>query len=266
MAFAWYCCARPCTLPWSSIEPATIRSTFVTIFILWHTIAIANAVVICIESFGEEYAARPKGADVVHTVSGGFIGRVFYFRRERATRTSKAAFLVFLGLLTTWITGSSTVTVTSGFQFDESSSPVQIAILSLTTNTTDIDSEVLLDRLDQANMVVRLEKLLGSPWGYVPQPNFFIPLPVESFGPASRVIYETDIVSFHYTCRWRAPDKFSDEVFTLDNEEWSGNIYTNATSAITNLSFASKPVQLLVSFSDHSLLCRKWFQHRSTAA
>lgn len=229
-ALAWYCYSSPRLLPWFDFEPTTVRSGFITIFTLWHTVAIACAFNICADSFSREWAARDQMTDVVSVATSGIIDRAYYFTQTRATKTFKVAFLAFLGLLVFRTIGSSAITVASGVQFDKSLPIGLISTSSLTPNSTDITNAAFTERLIQADMVVRLERLFGAPWGYVPQPNLLIPLPIEELNLTTRVTYETDVVSFHYDCQWRAPDSYSANKVTFGNGTWTGDVNTNATS------------------------------------
>lgn len=225
-AFAWYC-YHPRQLPESlRFEDATIKSGFVAIFTVWHTVAVTCAFNICAEAFSREWRAKPgQETDAVSTVTSGFIGRTLYFFRTRATRTYQVAFLVFLGLLLIRTTGPSAITVSSGVIFSQKLPIGLISTTSITQNLTDLESENFFPRLVQAQNIVRLEQLFGVPWGYVPEPNWVIPLPNKDvMQSVNKVAYNTDLAYFNHTCHWQAPSVSpGHDVRTvmLGNETWS---------------------------------------------
>jgi hypothetical protein len=230
-ALAWYCYSRPRILPghafFDYFDNGTVKSGFIVLFNLWHNIAIACAIVTCANSFSREWAAREE-TDEVSTVTSGIIDRVFYSFKRRATKTFRTAFMIFLGLVIMRMIGSSIATATDGVP---SVRPLHISIFTpnLTTDSTDTSDPTFAIRLIQANMIVRLEQLLGSPWGYVPESNWLISLPTENLAMTSQVDYESDFVRFQYACQWQAPDSFSGDTVTVGNTTWSGRFFTNAT-------------------------------------
>ncbi len=151
---------------------------------------------------------------------------LFFFRGDdRVTGTYRVAFLASLGLLLVRTIGSSAITVSSGVEFPQNLPVGLISTGSITQNLTNLESQNFFSRLAQANMVVRLEQLVGVPWGYEPEPNWLILLPSEdTLQSISKVTYTTDLVNFHHTCHWRAPGVSREGgtvIFKLNNESWS---------------------------------------------
>ncbi|KXN86062.1 Ubiquinone biosynthesis protein coq9, mitochondrial [Leucoagaricus sp. SymC.cos] len=171
----------------------TVRGGFVTFFNFWHTVAIASAITIRTESLSREWAAPPARTDVVSTVTRGTINRIFYSFTARAARTFKAASLIFLAFLVMCMTGSSTVTATDGVQSDETLPTGIISTSSITLDFTAKDNLNFAVQLEQACMIVWLERLLGEPWSYVPQPNWLIFLPIDDLNVTSHLEYYTDL-------------------------------------------------------------------------
>lgn len=226
--FAWYCYTHSLQLPgFESLgfQDTTIKSGFVAIFSVWHTIAVTCAFSICAEAFSREWAAKPgRETDSVSTVTSGFIARTSYFFQPRATKTYQAAFLVFLGLLLMRTTGPSAITISSGVEFSRDLPIGLISPASITQDLAHLESENFFTRLVQARGVVVLEQLAGIPWGYVPQPNWLIPLPDKgAMQSINRVTYNTDLVSFKHTCQWQAPSVSPGHdvrAITFQNETW----------------------------------------------
>ncbi|KAF9443830.1 hypothetical protein P691DRAFT_840564 [Macrolepiota fuliginosa MF-IS2] len=209
----------------------------IAIFTFWHTVAVACALTICYDTFSREWAACPdEKTDKVSTVTSGVGDRVRYSFQGRATKSFRTAFLAFIGLTILHTMGLSTITVTSGIQLEENLHIGLISTSSITPNSTNSNTLDFQVQLAQANMVVRLEQLLRSPWGYVPQPNWLIPLPAEGLGPATTVEYETDLAEFHYTCQWQAPESFSQSSIVVGGQTWGGGFQSNASSVIDDLS------------------------------
>lgn len=233
---AWYCYSRPLPLPrYINVGLNTAKSGFIVVFTVWHTIACACAWYIGAESFSMEWAARPEEpTDSVSTVTSGIVDYLVYFPRSRATGTFKAAFFAFIGLMALRATGSSTITATDGIETVDPLPIGRIATSSITPNTINLGDSIFASRLAQTYMVVRLEQLLGAPWGYVPESNWLIPLPAEQLNMASTLEYETDLVRFHYTCRWHAPttDTVFDSTLIIGDERWTGNFVANATASM----------------------------------
>lgn len=227
-ALAWYCNTRPRKLPEPlGFQEETIKSGIIAIFSVWHTIAVMCAFSICAEAFSREWAAKPgQETDAVSTVTSSFISRTLYFFQSRATKTYQVAFIVFLGLLLMRMTGPSAITVSSGIEVSQKLPIGIISTASITRNLVgDLESEEFFMRLVQVRGVVRLEQLVGVPWGYVPEPNWVIPLPdKDTMQSISRVTYNTDLISFHHTCHWEAPSILPGHdmrMVTFANESWS---------------------------------------------
>ncbi|KAF5359613.1 hypothetical protein D9756_003507 [Leucocoprinus leucothites] len=224
-ALAWYCFRRPRLLPsYVDLDLRTVKSGFITIFNIWHTVAIACAIAICAETFSKEWSARPDQTDAVSTVTSGITDRIYYSFTRRATRTFRAAFLIFLGLIVMRITGSSAVTATDEVPVQATLPISLISTPSLTSDNTNTNNSAFALRLTTANMIVRLEQLLEAPWGYVIQPNWLIPLPTEDLNKTSQVDYGTDLAKFNYTCRWQVPDNIYENTVIIGNETWTSTV------------------------------------------
>ncbi len=248
VALAWYCYARPRQLPESlGFRDTTVKSGFIVVFSIWHTIAVTSAFNICADTFSREWAARPgQDTDVVSTITTGFIDHVSYSFRSggRATKTYRTAFFSFLGLLLMRTIGPSAITVSSGIEFSQELSVGLISATSLTQNLTDLESQNSFSRLAQASMVVRLEQLIGVPWGYKPQLNWLIPLPNEDvLQSISKVVYTTDLVYFNHTCNWQAPSISrgnGEVIFKINNESWSWRFLRTPSQETLNESRTSR--------------------------
>ncbi|KAF9450053.1 hypothetical protein P691DRAFT_726742 [Macrolepiota fuliginosa MF-IS2] len=219
---AFYCWWSPRRLPYVDVKPMSIKSAFQTIFNLWHNIAIALAGGICAEAFSKEWAAHQDSpTDTVSKVTSGMIDRIVYFFKSRATRTYRTAFLASLILILMHITSSSTITVSSGVEFREGMPIGLLSDVDLSADLAVPNVQGFVERLTRAGIVVRLEKLGGSPWGLSPEPNWLIPLPSAIENTTGLVYYNTDLARFQHDCNWRAPDSVNDTTYLIDGQEWS---------------------------------------------
>ncbi|KAF5359475.1 hypothetical protein D9756_003551 [Leucocoprinus leucothites] len=236
LALEWYCYTRPRALPDFYLvhyfQLATLKSGFISLFNFWHTVAVACATEICYEAFSKEWDARrveKERTDRVSKVTGGVFDRACYFFERRATKTYRAGFIIFLGLLLMGMTGPSAVTVIDGVETETWLEIGLITTQNLTPDSANPNNPIFLIRLAEANMVVKLEQVLDAPWGYVPSPNWLIPLPVENLDRAKRVTYTSDVASFNYSCRWQSPDSIVGNTVTVENNQWSGNFVANSS-------------------------------------
>jgi hypothetical protein len=228
IALVWYCYSLPLPLPTYTnlLEFKTVKSGVIVIFNLWHKIATAIAAEICFEAFSREWRAgknKDDPTDEVSKVTSGLLNRAKYASKFRsASKTYITAFVLSLGLALIGMIGSSAIVATDGIQSPQHLDIGIINTPSLAPNTTNMDNLAFRVRLSEANMIVRLERLAGEPWGYVPQPNYLIPLPAEPLNDTTQVKYESDVVHFSYQCHWQAPDNFVNSTMTIGNETWTG--------------------------------------------
>ncbi|XP_006462916.1 hypothetical protein AGABI2DRAFT_193977 [Agaricus bisporus var. bisporus H97] len=230
-ALSWYCYVHPRLLPWlnMSVEDTTIRSGFTALFSLWQSAAVALALEICSVVFTREKATRNDPGTTVtdnwHSVITKSVSDFIH-----SGNIFKVALLAYPTLIILRIVGNSAITVSDGVGSERSLPIGLISTFSLTTDSTDIRSQAFLERRLQSNMIVRLEQLYKSPWGFVAPPNLLIPLPTEELNLTSKVIYESDVLSFHHDCQWQAPDNYSDNAVTVENRTWAARIGSNATA------------------------------------
>jgi hypothetical protein len=226
-ALAWFCYVHPRLLPWFdlSIDDTTIRSGLTAIFSLWQTTAVEGVLYIC--------TALPSGMRAAPDDSEptDLIAIVMRFASDviRSSKTVKIALLAYPVLILFRIVGNSTITVSDGVGSERPLPIGSISTFSLTPDSTDIASQAFIERMVQTDMIVRLEQVYGQAWGYVSQPNFLIPLPAQELNTTTKVVYETDVVSFHHDCQWKAPDNYSGNTITVGNNTWTARINSNAT-------------------------------------
>jgi hypothetical protein len=228
IALAWSCYAHPLVLPWSdmNIGETNVRSGLTAIFSLWQTFAVGCVLDICSGLINSRESAMPsdsRQSDLVSKI------RWFVCDIVRSSATIKVALLAYPVLVFLQIVGNSTITVADGGIYEQPLPIGSIVTFSLDLDSTDVTNQAVLETMVETDMIVRLEQLYGRAWGYVLEPNFLIPLPTEDI-QASQVIYETDVVSFHYDCHWRAPDSYTGNTVTIGNSTWTARISLNATS------------------------------------
>ncbi|KXN93041.1 hypothetical protein AN958_10110 [Leucoagaricus sp. SymC.cos] len=165
------------------------------------------------------------------------LDRIVYFFQSRATHTFKAAFSVLLGLMVLRVAGSSAITITG------TTRPGRLNVSDITAppiNGDNFDDRSLFSvKLNEAVLITRLEQVHGIFSGWQPEPNWFIPLPytLEPNIETTATSYETDVVSFNYSCHWEAPSDISDDGMIIGNETWLDFFVQNSLwSGVVNTS------------------------------
>jgi hypothetical protein len=227
-ALAWLCYAHPRLLPWFNlnIDDTTIRSGLTAIFSLWQTAAVEGVLYICTALPSKMRAERDESEPTDP------IAVVLRFASDmiHSSKTVKIALLSYPVLILFRIVGNSTITVSDGVGAQRALPIGLISTFSLNPDSTDISSQAFLERMVQTDMIVRLEQVYKQAWGYISQPNYLIPLPTQDLDTTTKVIYETDVVSFHHDCRWRAPDSYTGNDIRISNDTWTARVSSNATS------------------------------------
>ncbi|EKM79627.1 hypothetical protein AGABI1DRAFT_128770 [Agaricus bisporus var. burnettii JB137-S8] len=227
-ALSWYCYVHPRPLPWLNLagEDTTIRSGFTALFSLWQSTAVALALHICSVEFSREKATwedleKTDLFSVITKPMSDFFHSGMMF---------KVTLLAYPALIVLRIVGNSAITVSDGVGSERSLPIGLISTFDLNADATDIRSQAFLDRRLQSNMIVRLEQLYDSPWSFVAPPNLLIPLPTEELNVTNKVVYESDVLSFHHDCQWQTPDDYSGDTVTIGNRTWSARVGSNATA------------------------------------
>ncbi|KAJ3562932.1 hypothetical protein NP233_g9269 [Leucocoprinus birnbaumii] len=257
VAVAWH--STRSTQPPAGLALSTLsslpmtQSCLIFVFALWQRLWAHFANLILNISFSREWNARAEKTLIVSLISSGFIDRACHAFQLRATRTFEITFITSLVIAAARLIGQSVLVVapsseiitgtrqwSSGLPIayidpfpnpsDTSTMPNRDGIV----NGTDPQNQRLVDyQLDQANVVLELEQIFGmGTWGYSPQPNWLIPLPLHDLGSLGQVTYQTDLASFHYTCSWRMPNEISINELVIDNSTWVWE--TGVQGAVSN--------------------------------
>jgi hypothetical protein len=193
---------------------------------LWQTIAVQGVLDICSDLLPGARAKHddPKRIDLVSKVIR-FASEVIH----SGNTVVKLALLVHPALILFRIVGNATITVSDGSIYEQPLPIGSIATFSLNLNSTDVTSQAVLESIAETDMIVRLEQVYGTAWGYISKPNYLIPLPIHPL-KASQVIYETDVAHFHHDCRWDAPDSYSSDIIKIGNNTWTAGMSSNMTA------------------------------------
>ncbi|KAJ3562933.1 hypothetical protein NP233_g9268 [Leucocoprinus birnbaumii] len=209
--FTWYCFRRHVPLRGDS---TLLQSCFVLIFTTWHTIGLKGAWL----AF-KDILSRRKDQDDIFTITGldnpatlFEVNHIFFL----------ALALEFAGLF-----GVSAIVPTPSNRLRVLSPPTghtNITVFNSSLNATGVNGESggqLRFRLAQSSRLLELERIFGmGSWGYSPQPNWLIPLPVQDLGSLSQLAYRTDLVSFHHECSWSSPDGILSDYWALEDSMW----------------------------------------------
>ncbi|KAF5362227.1 hypothetical protein D9756_002507 [Leucocoprinus leucothites] len=223
--FSWACFVHPITLPYVQYSNlSAVKSAFTAIFNTWHSIAVACGGSTYLESFSREWAARPEKTDAVSTICSGMIDRINHTFRGGATKTFRVAFAASLALFVLQTAGTSAIIVSA------------VAWPGLVHFFPPLH---YLDLLYEATCLPLLELTMGVTAEFIPEKNWFIPLPKlnESSHEALSVTYGTDIVRFNYSCRWQALESVSDSGIVIGGKTWHAPAGVNPVlSGLVNLS------------------------------
>ncbi|KAJ3559732.1 hypothetical protein NP233_g11189 [Leucocoprinus birnbaumii] len=229
LIFAYYTLLHPIPLQSTPQDELILLSSFTVTLtelkagltaaaVVWHMIAcffVKDIIaVVCSAEFMTQYqqsgALVPGKSDRVSTMTSGIIDNVVHCFGKSASREFRLAFMMTVILMTVGPLGSGTVTIGT-----LSRSLTQA--ISVANVTVDFDAEASDDITKQANAVMRLEGIGNTLFGYQMNSDgnmdtVLIPWPNVDEGDnpeGARIVYNSDIVRFHYECSWVPNVNFS---------------------------------------------------------
>ncbi|KAJ3559852.1 hypothetical protein NP233_g11161 [Leucocoprinus birnbaumii] len=230
------------------------KAAFTAVFIVWHALAVFAVKDILIHIFSAEWMEQFRRSgklilretDVVSRMTAGYVDQINHFGTRKATIPFRVGFLCALLLLALNGIGPSVITVNS-IPVPKAMN-ITIANLTMTQNLIAGDESLLVP--DRANLIVRLEQLENSIYGFrAQQSNLLIPWPSSDLiSSDTKIQYQSDVITYDFTCTWRAPTNISNLNIQVDNQTWS--IFTNGLAMTPNdLLDAGKPLPLVRSHS-----------------
>lgn len=210
---------KPFALSLSPSRLTEAKATATLLSIVWHAIAVLLVKDIIVHIFSAEWMeqVRKSGrvvleeSDIVSRVSSSYIDHMQHLVSPIATLPFRLGFISIILLLALKGLGPSTITV--GLISFPSPTRIQIANLNLTQLPVTVVENgqsthgFSISAMDRANLVVRLEVLEKSFYGFgSQQPNVLIPWPATGLMSSNQMYrYETDVVTFNYSCSWQKP-------------------------------------------------------------
>jgi hypothetical protein len=218
-----------------NLTDAKVKGGFTAVFVVWQNIAAFAGARMTDDAFSHEWSAHlahpgplgsneplAKTVDRVATITSGHFDRSRHLLSGRSTMMFNIAFLASLSFLVL--------------------KPLSIGVINPSTTLIDVRTTIQIGQLlshpedritrealtaqDRANIIVRLETLENSTFGFKLQPNMFAPVPnvnLTSFNGS--IEYDSDVVEFHHDCHWEAP-KFSGTSGSVDvvtaGQQWGG--------------------------------------------
>ncbi|KAF5354795.1 hypothetical protein D9756_005769 [Leucocoprinus leucothites] len=224
--------SKPRALPlhlMPSISLTEAKGALTLICIIWHGLAIFAVKEILLHIFSAEWMEQVRRSgklvlretDVVSRMTTGYVDQVIHFSSRKATMPFRLGFICALLLIALNAIGPSTVTVNTF----SGQRPMMVNIANLTMTQNLVNSNVGLLVPDRANLVTRLEQLENSIYGFrAEQPNILIPWPSSDLISSNSTIqYKSDVITYNFTCSWRAPSNISDIslLIQIDGQNWT---------------------------------------------
>ena len=203
------CLAKPIPLNIAlRLSDSEVKGGFTVVFIVWHSLAVLAGGHILADAFSREWSVQlanivPGTTDRVSTVTSGMLDRISHIFTKHASGTFKLAFLASLALIA--LTKLAPGTISAATTLIPVSNTVDVA--RQVSQIINVDQ--LLTSSSRANLIVRLEKIELTPFGFKLPPNSLLSLPSPLHESNKILEYSTDIVKFHHDCRWEVPSIFS---------------------------------------------------------
>ena len=219
------CLAKPIPLNIPlRLNDSEVKGGFTVVFIVWHSLAVLAGGHILADAFSREWSVQlanivPGTTDRVSTVTSGVLDRIFHIRTKHASGTFKLAFLASLAFMALTQLAPGTISAATTII----SVPTTFPVARQVSQIDNSNFQQFLTTIERANLIVRLEKIELTPFGFKLPANTLISLlpPRDKFNETLE--YNTDIVEFHHNCRWEAPSivNASDLSISAAGQIWS---------------------------------------------
>ncbi|KAF7778983.1 hypothetical protein Agabi119p4_3328 [Agaricus bisporus var. burnettii] len=245
-----------------------VEGGFTVVFVVWQSIAILMGAYFAADAFSREWsfqlthiaAGTPgrnslRAIDRVSTMTSGFIDRTSHLLFKKPSGTFKLAFLASLSLVALSSLAPGTINVAT--ILIDSPTTIQIGRLVL-SHATDDKFEKSITTIDRANLILRLEMIEHSPFGFNLEPNMLTVVPRVDLASFNGTIeYNSDVVEFHHDCHWEAPQFLNSSegyvIIPAADQQWYGATVglglTNPGSSVGPLYLKSYPITGEVSTS-----------------
>ena len=199
------CLARPLPLTFG-LSDSKIKGGFTVIFIVWHILAVFAGGNITIHAFSREWSVQsqhmvPGTTDRVSTIDSGWLERTSHCLSKHASSTFRLAFLASLSLMALAPLAPGTISVST----TPIPVPTTVQVARQVSQIDDRNFQQFFTTIERANLIVRLEKIELTPFGFKLPANTLMSLPPPRDKFNETLAYNTDIVEFHHNCRWEAP-------------------------------------------------------------
>lgn len=208
IVFAAVCLVKPIPLDLPlSFSDSEVKGGFTVIFIVWHSLAILSGGHILADAFSREWSVQlaniiPGRTDRVSTVTSGFLDRIFHVVSKHSSGTFKLAFLASLSFMALTQLAPGTISAATTFVDIPITVDVGRQISQITSAT---GAGQFLTVQNRANLIVRLEMIERTPFGFKLPPNTLVALPSHPGEFNGTLEYNTDVVEYHHDCHWEAP-------------------------------------------------------------
>ncbi|XP_006457782.1 hypothetical protein AGABI2DRAFT_176384 [Agaricus bisporus var. bisporus H97] len=263
------CLAKPVPLNIHlDLTDAEVEGGFTVVFVVWQSIAILMGAYFAADAFSREWSFQlahiaPGTADRnslgaidrVSTMTSGFIDRTYHLLFHKSSGTFKLAFLASISLVA--LNSLASGTINAAAILIDSPITIQIGRLGV-SHATDEGYDEFFTAQDRANLILRLQLIEHSPFGFNLKPNMLTAVPrvdLESFN--GTIEYNSDVIEFHYDCHWEAPQFFNTSgdgviVFAADQQWFGATVGTGPIklgSSIGPLNLTSFPIMEAVGTS-----------------
>jgi len=201
------CLAKPIPLNiLLRFSDSEVKGGFTVVFIVWHSLAVLAGGHILADAFSREWSVQlanivPGTTDRVSTVTSGVLDRIFHIMTKHASGTFKLAFLASLAFMALTQLAPGTINASTTIISVPTTVPVARQVSQIDNNNL----QQFFTTMERANLIVRLEKIELTPFGFKLPANTLMSLPPPRDKFNETLAYNTDIVEFHHNCRWEAP-------------------------------------------------------------
>jgi hypothetical protein len=233
------CLAKPIPLKITlNLTDVEVKGGFTVVFVIWQSIAILLGGYMVADAFSREWSVHlaritpgtndraastmPVTIDRVSTMTSGFLDRSLHLMVDKSSGTFKLAFLASLSFLVLSSLGPGTINAAT--TLIDIPTTIQIGRLLSQPQQTDVQEAVTTQT--RANLILRLEEVENSPFGFKLQPNMLAPVPkVDLTSFNGSIEYDSDVVEFHHDCHWEAPQFFNISgsiIVAAAGQQWGG--------------------------------------------
>jgi hypothetical protein len=245
---AAFCLSKPIPLGIRlGLSDAEIIGGYTVIFVVWQKVAIGTGQYIADEILEKEKPEESPHAEsspeapysegspttekarlamekqkIAPLVLGFIPWHVIHISRGKSSKTFKLAFLASASIFALSSLAPGMINAAT-MLLDV---PTNIQIGRLFSHPADNETQEVFTAQSRANLILRLEMIEHSPFGFKLPPNMLAPVPkVELTSFNGTIEYDTDIIEFHHDCHWEAPQYFnvsSSIIVAAAGQQWAG--------------------------------------------